>query len=109
MSKIITSNKFDNKSLGINREINEEIGQLKNNRIHYTTNQNLKNSKSREKQNIYQNQRINIRLEERNKHTPLNQKKSNTKISYNNYKDNQSLSKDKISKKSSSKSRRKKE
>ena len=74
MSKIITSNKFDNKSLGINREINEEIGQLKNNRIHYTSNQNLKNSKSREKQNIYQNQRINIRLEERNKHTPLNQK-----------------------------------
>ena len=107
MSKIITSNKFDNKSLGINREINEEIGQLKNNRIHYTTNQNLKNSKSREKQNIYQNQRINIRLEERNKHTPLNQKKSNTKISYNNYKDNQSLSKDKISKKSSSKSKEK--
>ena len=107
MSKVITSNKFDNKSLGINREINEEIGQLKNNRIHYTTNQNLKNSKSREKQNIYQNQRINIRLEERNKHTPLNQKKSNTKISYNNYKDNQSLSKDKISKKSSSKSKEK--
>ncbi len=107
MSKIITSNKFDNKSLGINREINEEIGQLKNNRIHYTTNQNLKNSKSREKQNIYQNQRINIRLEERNKHTPLNQKKSNTKISYNNFKDNQSLSKDKISKKSSSKSKEK--
>ena len=107
MSKIITSNKFDNKSLGINREINEEIGQLKNNRIHYTTNQNLKNSKSREKQNIYQNQRINIRLEERNKHTPLNQKKSNTKINYNNYKDNQSLSKDKISKKSSSKSKEK--
>ena len=107
MSKIITSNKFDNKSLGINREINEEIGQLKNNRIHYTTNQNLKNSKSREKQNIYQNKRINIRLEERNKHTPLNQKKSNTKISYNNYKDNQSLSKDKISKKSSSKSKEK--
>jgi hypothetical protein len=107
MSKVITSNKFDNKSLGINREINEEIGQLKNNRIHYTSNQNLKNSKSREKQNIYQNQRINIRLEERNKHTPLNQKKSNTKISYNNYKDNQSLSKDKISKKSSSKSKEK--
>ena len=107
MSKTITKNKFDNKALGINREINEEIGQLKNNRIHYTTNQNLKNSKSREKQNIYQNQRINIRLEERNKHTPLNQKKSNTKISYNNYKDNQSLSKDKISKKSSSKSKEK--
>ena len=107
MSKVITSNKFDNKSLGINREINEEIGQLKNNRIHYTSNQNLKNSKSREKQNIYQNQRINIRLEERNKHTPLNQKKYNTKISYNNNKDNRSISKDKISKKSSSKSKEK--
>ena len=107
MTKIITSNKFDNKSLGINREINEEIGQLKNNRIHYTSNQNLKNSKSREKQNIYQNQRINIRLEERNKHTPLNQKKYNTKISYNNNKDNRSISKDKISKKSSSKSKEK--
>ena len=107
MSKIITSNKFDNKSLGINREINEEIGQLKNNRIHYTSNQNLKNSKSREKQNIYQNQKINKRLEERNKHTLLNQKKSNTKISYNNYKDNQNSSKDKVSKKSSSKSKEK--
>jgi hypothetical protein len=107
MSKTITKNKFDNKALGINREINEEIGQLKNNRIHYTSNQNLKNSKSREKQNIYQNQRINIRLEERNKHTPLNQKKYNTKISYNNNKDNRSISKDKISKKSSSKSKEK--
>ena len=47
MSKTITKNKFDNKALGINREINEEIGQLKNNRIHYTSNQSQKNNKSR--------------------------------------------------------------
>ena len=104
MSKITNSNKFDNKKLGINKEINEEIGQLKNHRIHYTSSQNLKNTKSREKQNN-QNQRINIRLEERNKYTPLNQKKSNTKIYYNNNRENSSLSKDKISKKSSSKSK----
>jgi len=107
MSKIINSNKFDNKTLGINQEINEEIGQLKNNRIHYTSNQNIKNSKSREKQNIYQNQRINIKFEERNKPNQFNPKKGNTKINYNNNKDNRSLSKDKISKKSSSKSKEK--
>ena len=40
MSKITNSNKFDNKKLGINKEINEKIGQLKNNRIHYTSSQN---------------------------------------------------------------------
>ena len=102
MSKIINNNKFDNKSLGINREINEEIGQLKNNRIHYTSNQIQKNNKSKEK--LYQNQRINIKFEERNKYANLYPKKSNTKISYNN-RDNHSISKDKSSKKSSSKSK----
>jgi hypothetical protein len=106
MSRITNSNKFDNKKLGIKKEINEEIGQLKNHRIHYTSSQNLKNTKSREKQNnLNQNQRINIRFEERNKYTPLNHKKSNTKIYYNNNKESSSLSKDKLSKKSSSKSR----
>ena len=66
----------------------------------------LENIKSREKQNnLNQNQRINIRFDERNKYTPLNQKKSNTKIYYNNNKESSSLSKDKLSKKSSSKSR----
>ena len=103
MSKIINNNKFDNKLLGINREINEEIGQLKNNRIHYTSNQIQKNTKSKEK--IYQNQRINIKFEERNKYANAYPKKSNTKISYNNNKDNRSISKDKSSKKSSSKSK----
>ena len=104
MSKTTTNNKFDNKNLGINREINEEIGQLKNNRIHYTTNQQ-KNNKSKEK--LYQNQRINIKFEERNRQSGLGMKKSNTKINYNNNKDNKSLSKDKYSKKSSSKSKEK--
>ena len=102
MSRITNSNKFDNKKLGIKKEINEEIGQLKNHRIHYTSSQNLKNTKSREKQNnLNQNQRINIRFDERNKYTPLNHKKSNTKIYYNNNKESSSLSKDKLSKKSS--------
>ena len=106
MSKIISNKKFDNKTLGINQEINEEIGQLKNNRIHYTSNQNLKKTKSREKQNIYPNQRIDIRFQERNKQTSLNQNKSNNKTNYNN-RDNRSLSKDKLTKKSSSKSKEK--
>ena len=106
MSKIINNNKFENKSLGINREINEEIGQLKNNRIHYTSNQVQKHNKSKDK--LYQNQRINIKLEERNKYANVYPKKANTKISYNNTKDNNNnISKDKCSKKSSSKSKEK--
>ena len=104
MSKTITNNKFDNKNLGINHEINEEIGQLKNNRIHYTTNQQ-KNNKSKEK--LYQNQRINIKFEERNRLTGSGINKSNTKINYSNNKDNKSSSKDKFNKKSSSKSKEK--
>ena len=48
MSKI--TNKFDSKLLDIKKEINEEIGNLKNNRIHYTTNNHIqKNNKSCEK------------------------------------------------------------
>ena len=90
MSKIINNNKFENKSLGINREINEEIGQLKNNRIHYTSNQVQKHNKSKDK--LYQNQRINIKLEERNKYANVYPKKANTKISYNNTKDNNNIS-----------------
>lgn len=105
MSKYINKKKFDNKTLGIKQEINEEIGQLKNNRIHYTSSQNLKNNKSKEKQN-YLNQRVNIRFEERNRNAILNQKKSNTKTNYNN-KDNINLSRDKLSKKSTSKSKEK--
>ena len=104
MSKTITNNKFDNKNLGINHEINEEIEQLKNNRIHYTTNQQ-KNNKSKEK--LYQNQRINIKFEERNRLTGSGINKSNTKINYSNNKDNKSSSKDKFNKKSSSKSKEK--
>jgi hypothetical protein len=103
MSKTITKNKFDNKALGINREINEEIGQLKNNRIHYTSNQSQKNNKSREKLN----QRVEIKFEDRNKHSILCTKKSNTKITYTSNKDNRSISKDKVSKQSRSKSREK--
>ena len=104
MSRTIINNKFDNKNLGINHEINEEIGQLKNNRIHYTTNQQ-KNNKSKEK--LYQNQRINIKFEERNRLTGSGINKSNTKINYSNNKDNKSSSKDKFNKKSSSKSKEK--
>ena len=45
--------KFDNKSLDINREINEEIGKLKN-RISYTYARMPKNNNSKNKNNIQQ-------------------------------------------------------
>ena len=109
MSKI-TNKKFDNRTLGIKQEINEEIGHLKNDRIHYTNNHIQKNTKSKEKPNIHQNQIINIKFEERNKKNLFQKKSYNTTVdninnnrknNYNN--DNKSVSKDKNSKKSSSK------
>ena len=109
MSKII-NNKFDAKTLGIKKEINEEIGKLKNNRIHYTNNHNPKMTKSKEKPNIHQNQIINIKFEERNKknviqkrsfHTLADNNKNNRKNNYNG--DSRSVSNDKKSKNSSSK------
>ena len=57
MSKII-NNKFDAKTLGIKKEINEEIGKLKNNRIHKTNKQKKKMIKNKEKKKIKKKQKI---------------------------------------------------
>lgn len=89
--------KFDYTTLDINRVVNEQIGKLKNTRIHYTYARIPKNIKTKEKDNS-KNKRINDSKKRTNMPIANNERKSREKI--NNHtgsyiSNNSSISKDK--------------